>query len=324
MPDKKFALSGQETVTLTRQTVDKLINAGDGDAALLYLYMSKTHEPSSQAEVAASMNKSAGWVATAIASLVRLGLIVNDNSTVEQQPDAPTVIEQEPRRYSVEEIRQEIETSSHFSALLDEAQRSLGKVLTPDDLERLFGIYDSLRLPVEVIMLLITHCIAESCGKGGGRMPSMRYIEKAAYTWEREGIFTLDRAEQYLKALELRKSARGEIKAALHIGDRELSATEKKYVDEWIGMGFGADAAEIAYDRTVLRTGKPAMGYTNSIMKSWHDKGLHTVQEIMEKDGKRDRSSTRGDPRDAKQKFGAPDNEEIERMQNILKKIKEN
>ena len=321
MAGKKFILSGPETVTLAGQTVDKLLRAGDGDAALLYLYMLKTQGQSTPDEAAAAMGKSAGWVATAMALLSRLGLITSDEIAAQPQPDAPT---EEPRRYTAQEIKQEIESGSSFSALVDETQRNLGKILSPDELERLFGIYDGLRLPAEVIMLLVTHCITESRKRGGWRMPSMRYIEKAAYTWEREGIFSFDRAEEYLKALDARRSARGEIKEALQIRDRELSESEKRYVDGWIAMGFGPDAAEIAYDRTVIKTGKPAFGYMNAIMNSWHSKGLHTHQEIMEKDGKADNNNGRHYNTDPKKKFGAPNQEEITRMQKLLEKIKEN
>ena len=320
VPEKKFILSGPETVTLAGQTVDKLLRAGDGDAALLYLYMLKTHGQSTPDEAAAAMGKSAGWVASAMAMLSRLGLIKIDDYEAVQQAKAPA---EEPRRYTVDEIKQEIETRTDFSALVEEAQRSLGKILSPDELERLFGMYDALRLPAEVIMLLITHCITESRGRGGGRMPSMRYIEKAAYTWERDEIFSLDRAEEHLKALESRKSAQGKIKAALQIRDRELSSSEKRYVDGWIAMGFSPEAVEIAYDRTVIKTGRMAWGYMDSILNSWHNRGVHTAREIFEKDGKPPVNKGINDKGDQMQKFGAPNNEEIERMQRLLNKIKE-
>ena len=50
---------------------------------------------------------------------------------------------------------------------------------------------------------------------GPARTPTMRYIEKAAYTWEREGIFSIDAAEDYLKRLSLKKGRAHEIKACL-------------------------------------------------------------------------------------------------------------
>jgi len=182
-------------------------------------------------------------------------------------------------------------------------------------------------LPPEVILQLITHCIKESQTTGDGRAPSVRYIEKAAFTWEREGVFTLERAEEYLKALEARKSIRGEVKKALQIRDREFSATEKRYVDGWISMEFEPEAIAIAYDRTVLKTGKLTWAYMDSIIKNWHSKGLHTAQQVMEKDsgkkGGQRQSSAGAHAKQGTQKHGEPSREEMERMQRLLDRIKE-
>ena len=329
MLEIKFSLPGPETVTLSGQTIDKLLRAGDGDAALLYLYILKTRGQGTSGEAAEALGKSAGCIATAMALLSRLGLIKLDSEIANehdaaQSPDAPLKEPlKEPRSYTFDEIKQDLAQGTDFSLLVEEVQRSLGKILSPDELSRLFGMYDGLRLPSEVILHLITHCIGESRRSGGGRLPSMRYIEKAAYKWERESIFSLEKAEDYLKLLDMRRSKYGEIKTALQITDREFSASEKRYVDGWIDKGFGTDAVEIAYDRTVLKTGKRAWGYMDSIMNSWHGKDIHTALEILEKDGKPDGNAARKGRKAPEQKFGAPNNEDIERMERLLKKIKE-
>ena len=324
----KFILPGSETVTLAGQTIDKLVRAGDGDAALLYLYILKTRGQSTSAEAAAALGKTPGGIATAMTVLSRLGLVKIDRNTEDAEQDALAGApapppREEPRQYSISEIKRELETGSEFHALVQEAQNKLGKILSPDEMLRLFGIYDGLRIPPEVVLQLITHCITESRGRGGGRMPSVRYIEKAAYTWEREGIFSLDRAEEYLKALEARKSARGEIKRALQIRDREFSETEKNYVDGWISLGFDAGAVAIAYDRTLVNTGRLVWNYIDSIMKSWHSKNLHDPKEISEKDKMSNKNGTHGSPAHPEKKFGAPNQEEIMRMERLLNKIKE-
>jgi len=328
MSNIKYSLPGTETVTLAGQTIDKLIRAGDGDAALLYLFILKTRGQGTSEEACAALGKNPGAIVTAMAVLSRLGLVEidgnNDAATREAQDTAPVKPPlDEPRQYSIDEIKNELKAGSEFHMLVQETQNSLGKILSPDELLRLFGIYDALRMPPEVVLQLITHCITESRGRGDGRKPSMRYIEKAAFTWEREGVLTLERAEEYLKALQVRKSVRGEIKRSLQIRDREFSATEKHYVDGWIEMGFGAEAVGIAYDRTVTKTGKLAWSYMDSIMKSWHDKRLLTPKEIIEKDRKPNGNGSQGTTKHPEQKFGSPDMEEIERMQRVLKKIKD-
>jgi len=324
----KFSLPGPETITMSVQTIDKLIRTGDGEAALLYLYILRTDGKSTTAETAAALGKSHGEIATSMAVLSRLNLVQIDNNkealSGDSQADSATdMYDAEPRRISVEEMKKELKSGSIFYSIVEEAQFSLGKLLSPDELMRLFGIFDSLRMAPEVILMLITHCITESRGRSGGRMPSMRYIEKAAYTWEREGINSLEKAEEYLKALEVRKSVRWEVKNALHIKDREFSETERRYVDNWIALGFGAGAIAIAYDRTLVKTGKLVWNYMDSIMNSWHGKGLHTPQEIAEKDSRQEKKSAYNNKQPAEEKFGAADQEDIQRMQRLLDKIKD-
>jgi len=334
MREKKLKLPGTETITLSGQTIDKLIRTGNGDTALLYLYILRTQGQCTQDEAAAALGKGPGTIATEMANLSRMGLVILDDdpdmtphSTVTQNenlPDKPPGQPiPEPHQYTVDEIKAELKPGSGFTIVVEETQRRLGNILSPDDLMRLFGIYDSLRLPPEVIMQLITHCISECHRSGDGRAPTMRYIEKAAYTWEREGIFTLEKAEDYLKKLEARRSERGKIKRALQIRDREFSATEKQYVDGWIDMGFNDEAVEIAYDRTILKTGTLSWKYIDTIIKSWHGKNLHAAQEILEKDGKKSGTVPKPGAGTDPLKFGAPNLEDLTRMERLLKKIKE-
>ena len=338
MPDLRFKLPGTETVTLTGQTIDKLIRTGDGDATLLYLYILRTHGQSPSSAAAVALGKSSDEIVSSMSLLARLGLVqiadeqsentqevskntTNNNSFSSQsEMQPPDLADEATRAQAIDEMKQELESGSVFSSVVEETQKSLGKILTPDELLRLFGIYDNLRMEPEVILHLVTHCISESRGRSTGRMPSIRYIEKAAYTWEREGIVTLDCAERYLKDLEARKSARGEIKESLQIRNRELSESEKRYVDNWINMNFGPDALEIAYDRTVMQTGKLAWRYMDTIISSWHDKGLHTAEEIMKKDSLNDKKSKSQKRSPSGQKFNSSDLEEVARMRRMLGK----
>jgi len=329
MSDMSFKLPGSEVITLTGQTIDKLIRAGDGDAALLYLYILKTNGQKTSTEAAAALDKSKGWIASAMAVLSHLGLVQLDvESNFSDQKDgslqtlsgSPSA---EPRQYTESEVKHEILTGSDFAVVVDFTQSRLGKILSPDELMRLYGIYENLRLPAEVILQLITHCIHESSRTGDGRTPSVRYIEKAASTWEREGLFTLEKAEEYLKAFEARKTEQGEIKNVLNIRGREFSTTEKKYTDGWIEMGFEPGAIAIAYDRAVIKTGGLNLPYMDGIIKNWHNKGLHSAEQIKEKDSGKRQSSPGTLKNPGAQKHGDPNREEIERMQRLLDKTKD-
>jgi len=351
----RITLPGSETFTLTGQTIDKLIRAGDSDAALLYLYILRSQGQKTSSEVAKALDKSMGWVASAMAVLSRLGLVqldeldirnetqptaiagngVGNTPTRSNEPDKGSTDQQkqiistknepfkEPRKYTDSEIRDELKSDPGFSVIVNETQQKLGKILVEHELQRLLVIYNDLRLPTEVILQLITHCINECKAKGDGRAPSVRYIEKAAFTWEREGIFTLEQAEAYLKALEARKTARGKIKNILQIRNRELSATEKRYVDEWITMGFQPEVIAIAYDKTVTKTGNLTWPYIDKILKNWNEKKLHTVEQVAEKEGKPRTNGFYSSDKSGIKKHGDPNSEDIQRVQRLLNKIKE-
>ena len=332
--DVGYTLPGSETVTLTGQTIDKLIRAGDGDAALLYLLIMKTRGKSTNEEAAARLGKSMGEILTAMATLSRLGLVhlnheqgaaAHDSNAAELYgQDAPSVEPPEQsRKRSVEDLKNELESGSAFSSLVDETNKRLGKILTNDEVLRLLGMYADLEMEPAVILQLVTHCISESRPGSGGKMPTMGYIEKVAYQWEREGITTLESAESYFKQLDKLKAVRDELKAVLHIRDRELSRMEMKYVDSWSAMGFMSDAVAIAYDKTMLKTGDLHWGYIDSILSSWHNKGLHTVEEISQKEKQTDKSKINIKKQTAEQKFGQVSREEVDKMQRLLNRLKE-
>ena len=108
------------------------------------------------------------------------------------------------------------------------------------------------------------------------------------------------------------------VKSAIGISGRELSSTERKYIESWISMGFGPEALAIAYDRTVLKTGRLQWKYMNSIVTSWHGKGLHTPQEIREGD------SMAPNRVQAAGAGGAPAESELRRMERLMDKMKNN
>lgn len=318
MAYRKFVLPGPETISMSAQEAQKLFECGNGDAALLYLYILRNRGNLSTAEASYNLRWAPAKVRQALKTLAELGLVKKEETLAEPEEAAP--VKEELPEYTAAEIQNELRQGAAFQSLVAEVQRSLGKILSSDDLMKLFGIYDSLGLPPEVILLLVTHCLDEFRRRyGPSRTPTMRYIEKNAYIWEREGVFSLELAEEYLKRLAYKKGKAQEIKAALQIKDRELTASEQRYIDAWIDWGFPAEAVEIAYDRTVLKTGKLAWAYLNSILKSWHAKNLHTALEIQRGDGPAPAKAGGKAPGG----FSAPSAADMERMKKMLEKYKQ-
>jgi len=315
MADKSYRLPEPGALCLPRAAADALVRRGDARAALLYLHMLREGGTVTPEDAARALRWTEAAAADALDTLASLGLIAPPAASPAAARATPPP-DGETKQYTAAEIRGAM-NGKDFPALVDEVQRRLGKLLSTDDLSRLLGMYDSLGLPVEVILLLVgycTECLRRQYGEG--RLPTMRYIEKAAYTWEREGIFSIEKAEEYLRRIELRRSARAQLAAALQIRGRELTKTEQTYVDGWLAMGVTPELAEAAFDRTVVKTGKLSWGYMNSILKSWHEKGVRSPAELEARDS---RAAPSG-----KGKTGAPapGGGELARVRRMLDEIK--
>lgn len=104
----------------------------------------------------------------------------------------------------------------------------------------------------------------------------MRAIEKEAFYWANRETSPRRRPEEYLAALARRDEEMEKVRHALSLTGRDLTPTERKYIESWLSMGYGAEALAIAYDRTVVGTGKLAWAYMDKIVKSWYEeKTLH-------------------------------------------------
>ena len=261
----------EEENLLNAEAADKLLASADGRAALLYLHILRSGGFSLTAATRVLRCTETETVLAA-ETLRRLGLL--------QKPQEPLRRSELPP-VRAEDIVARAETDGAFNGLVCEAERALGRVLSSNDLEVLFGIYDHLGLPADVIMLLLHHCIDEYQTRNGpGRMPTMRYIEKEGWFWAEQEILNLDAAEEHLRLHRQRQEAEAQVKEALQIRGRELTATERKYIDGWIAMGFDAESVAVAYDRTVSRTGKLAWRYMDKILCSWSEKQLFTPEAI--------------------------------------------
>lgn len=261
---------------------DRLLSKGNGDAALLYLHLLKTAGEYQAPQAARALKWEPGRCDAALALLVEMGLA--------RQPElAPTPPpEPEPPEYSAEDINRELEDpSSAFPALVGELQRRLGKPLSTADLKSLYTIYDFSGLPPEVILLVVNWCVEEYQRKyGPGRMPRLPQIQRKAIRWKERGIDTAEAADAHLKRLAQLRERSAQILALMDIRERPPVAKEKEYIAAWLSMGFPDEAIRLAYEKTVLKKQSLNWAYMNSILRNWHQKGLHTVAEINAAEGR--------------------------------------
>lgn len=279
MDTRKYSFAGGFCLSIPTETADKLLSAADGTCTLVYLYILRNDGTIAVEKASVELRRTEREIATAVEKLASMGLIAAPGArAIALQPD-------EIPEYTTEDVVRRSAADSEFSAVVEDAQRIFGHILSAPDLKRLFGLYDFLGLSGEIILMLIHFCCEEFAEKyGEGRVPSMRYIEKEARKWVDREIYTMERAEAYIRTEKEKQDAVVQIKQVLQIRDRDLSATERKYISDWLDKGFDVEALAIAYDRTVIKTGHLQWKYMNSIVENWHKKNLHTPEEIEQGD----------------------------------------
>lgn len=316
MGNEEYVLPG--AVSISDAAADKLLSAGNGDAALLYIYILRNGGKLniSSADKALKLN---GRASAAAESLRNMGLIRGGTQEAPKAEDSRRLIKPGDNLpdYSSEDAKSAVRNDPQFAALVTEVQAVLGTILTSSGLMELLGFYDYLGLPPDVILLLVAHCVEENEKKyGSGKRPTMRNIRAEAYRWADKGVFTLEAAAEYIKSGERIKKRKNEIRRILGLNDRSPSPTEERCITEWAELDFSDELISAAYDKTVLNTGRLVWKYMDSILKSWAQKGLKTMDDVRTGDRKPEEEKAVGSVRES----GAA---ELERMREYLKKLKQ-
>lgn len=267
------ALAG-EVVSMTGETADKLLELGQGDAALLYVAL--TRHAGDLTLARPRLGWSQGRLDAAYAALQSAGLVspAPENLTTPLADDTPP-------EYNTRDVVAALEGDPSFAALLREVERQLGVKLTPADLKQLYAIYDFIALPPEVILTLTMWCVEEMEDKyGPGRRPRVSQIKKEARRWKDRGLDTLTAADEFTQQQKSLRSRERELLPKLGIRGRPPLDKEREYLAAWVDWGFPDEAIVRAYEKTLLKKQAMSWPYMNSILRSWHGKGLHTLREI--------------------------------------------
>ena len=257
------------SVNISSDAARKLLATGSGDAAIVYLYIQCGNDPQ---EAEANLNLSHSRFSCAAATLRQLGLWPQETRTIIPAGERPN--------YSERDVIDAMGVDKSFKLLCGEVERLLGKALTTEELKILLGFHRYLGLGADVICVIVNYCKDRMRQRGSNRTPSLRTIEKEAYAWAERGIDTVEEAAAFIQTQNAYNSRVAQIKHLLQIRGRWLTAAEERYVQQWIQMGFDDQAITMAYERTCLNTGGLKWPYMNSILKRWHQAGLHTGDQV--------------------------------------------
>ena len=285
-----------ESVTIEKADAHKLLSAASADAALLYLYLRCGNDPAT-AEKALQLG--ASRYSCAAATLRQLGLWPEARRSAIMAGERPS--------YSEHDVLDAMDHDDSFRLLYGEIQRLLGRNMNTEELKIVLSFTRYLGLPAEVISVLVSYCRDRSRQKIG-RNPSLRTIEKEAYSWAEQGIDTLEEAAAYIHSRNVRNSRISQLMRILQIHGRALTQAEEKYASGWLEMDFEDGVIQLAYEKTCLNTGGLNWNYMNKILSSWHESGFKTVEQIKSGDRKRDV------PKGASGQLGQAELEAIQRV----------
>ena len=163
--------TGDEGVTLSGGAVKRLLEKGDGDAALLYLALLRRRGAVAPRSLAGELRWDRERIEGAEAALRQLGLVAAAEPPPEPAEEKPD--------YQRADVAERLERSAEFRALTDQVERKLGKKLTTPDVAVLLGLTDYLGLPADVVYLLVCHCVERVRRRSGeGRRAGRKQIEK--------------------------------------------------------------------------------------------------------------------------------------------------
>ena len=290
-------LPEDEGVVVSGQAARRLVESGDGDAALLYIAVLRNRGNMDEEKLTGQLGWPEGRLREALGSLVRQGLAAPPAR--EEVPDTPPRREEGRTEYTRADMARALE-GAEFAGLTSAVEEKLGKKLTTPDLAVLLGLYDHLGLPADVIFLLVGFCAERTAARyGPGRRPTLRQIEKEGYTWARLGLMNQESAAGYIKKCQRRREALPQLMSLV---------------------------IELAYDKTILKCKELKWPYMNKILCSWHQKGLHTLSEVKAGDrpaGVKTGAPPRRAPGPEEQAAVRADMERMERYRQQLRREKE-
>lgn len=188
----------------------------------------------------------------------------------EEKPVAKKILDaDEAPFYSSADLADAAKAQPDFKNLVAFAEQRLEKVMNTSELARLYSFLDYLKMPLDVVILVIEDCASRD-------KKSLRYITKVLTAFQDEGIDTYDKAEAYFVARNESQSYEGIVKKLFGF-TRKLTKPEEECIALWRNTyDYGEDMLNAAYEKTVAAAKNPTIKYMHKILENWHASGYQS------------------------------------------------
>lgn len=272
---KKIQTPHDNLILLPREVEKMLKNAGEAELkVLIYLFAKGDYTPG---EAARELSLSVGDVDAAVAFWRGAGIIaLSSAKEVKKNASAVNLYQ----TYDSEILSTAVEKDKEFKSVCDMIGDLFGRLLNKNDYNSLYYLYDYAGMPADFICGVAEFCSQE-------KKLSMQYMMKTALGLCDDGIDSYEKLEQHLARREKARTSIGMLRKLCGLGERELTTKENEFVSHWFmqwDMPF--DLIKHAYEKTINGIGKVQLSYMNTILKSWHDNGFHTIEDVEKNDKK--------------------------------------
>lgn len=280
-----------DSFCVSNDFVDKFMCDANGSFVKVYLYClryAQSGQPLSISKIAGILNMISSDVISALKYWDNMGVLNLEKSdkneyTIElydtfqtDRSDRYQVVsakcesndgEKKPAQinytaYSRSDLLTAMQGNEKIKQLFTYSGQLLNKTLNTNDMNLIYMFYDYLKLPAEVIFLLIEYCVSND-------KSNMRYIEKVAMAWADNGINTVARASAYIRKRSEESAFENKYKAMFKISGRDFTESELKFLKTWTNeLKVSDDAIKKAYETTVMNTGKVVFKYMDSVIKN--------------------------------------------------------
>lgn len=178
-------------------------------------------------------------------------------------------------KYTADEIAIYNTKNSDVKQIFSMAERILAITLNHNDMSILLGLYDWLRMPMDLIAVLFTYCASLD-------KRNIRYVEKVAIEWTEKGIDSVDKADEHIKFFNVDYK---EIMGCFGIRNRLPIDNEQEYMNRWLSVyKMPIEIIKEACSKTILQTGQVSFKYADRVISKWFEKGVKTIDDVKKEE----------------------------------------
>lgn len=269
MKPSSLILDIEDFCVLKGDIVDKILLSSNADIALLYLYISRVKTNYSENTALNALNFSKERLEKAMLELLSLNIIKKPESENANN----FVIKKQS--YTISELKN-AKKDEVFAFVCETTEKVFGKPLTEGYIKSLLYVYDSLKLPAEVIVELVSYLKNNT-----NTLPTKSEIEREAHIWSDLGLLTHESATAYIKSKYDEKPAIKVMAEALSIVNRNLTAKEEHYIVNFIKLGFTPEVVEFCANGIKDQYGRFSQKSLFNLLLACKEKNLFSKEQIL-------------------------------------------